>query len=86
MMLAGKVIIISGVGPGLGRTLASVAAGEGAKVVMGARNGAYLEEVAAGICASGGEAIAVPTDVTSADQCRASRMPLKRRLEGSMVW
>lgn len=82
MMLAGKVIIISGVGPGLGRALASVAAGEGAKVVMGARNGVYLEEVAAGIRASGGDAIAVPTDVTRADQCRALADAAERAFGG----
>ena len=49
MLLNGKVIVISGVGPGLGQTLAKLAAAEGAKVVLGARNQAFLDEVAESI-------------------------------------
>src|SRR5262249_25356800 len=71
MLLEGKVVVISGVGPGMGQSLARIAAAEGAKVGLGARNGAFLEEVAANIRAKGGDAVAVSTDVTSADQCRA---------------
>jgi len=71
MLLEGKVVIVSGVGPGMGQALARIAAAEGAKVGLGARNKAFLDEVAADIRAKGGEAVAVATDVTSADQCRA---------------
>ena len=71
MLLEGKVIVISGVGPGMGRTLARIAAAEGAKVGLGARNKAFVEEVAAEIKAKGGQAVALSTDVTQADQCRA---------------
>ena len=71
MLLEGKVIVISGVGPGMGRTLAKIAAAEGAKVGLGARNKAFVEEVAAEIKAKGGHAVALSTDVTQADQCRA---------------
>lgn len=71
MLLRDKVIIISGVGPGMGQSLAKLAAREGAKVGIGARNKAFLDEVAAEIRGNGGEAVAVATDVTSADQCRA---------------
>lgn len=45
MLLKDKVIVISGVGPGMGQALAKLAAQEGAKVVMGARNIDYLEQV-----------------------------------------
>ena len=71
MLLNGKVIVISGVGPGLGQTLAKLAAAEGAKVVLGARNQAFLDEVAESIQSAGGEAVALSTDVTSTEQCRA---------------
>lgn len=71
MLLKDKVIVISGVGPGMGQSLAKIAAAEGARVGLGARNKAFLDQVVADIKAKGGEAIALPTDVTSADQCRA---------------
>ncbi|TZG29245.1 SDR family oxidoreductase [Sphingomonas montanisoli] len=71
MLLKDKVVVISGVGPGMGQSLARIAAAEGAKVGLGARNKAFIEGVADEIRAAGGEAVAVPTDVTSADQCRA---------------
>ncbi len=71
MLLKDKVIIISGVGPGMGQSLAKIAAAEGAKVGLGARNKAFLDEVVAEIEAKGGQAIALATDVTNGDQCRA---------------
>ncbi|MBS0315244.1 MAG: SDR family oxidoreductase [Proteobacteria bacterium] len=71
MLLKDKVVIISGVGPGMGQSLARIAAREGAKVAIGARNQAYLDEVAAGIRSEGGEVVARSTDVTDASQCEA---------------
>lgn len=71
MLLKNKVIIVSGVGPGMGQALGRIAAAEGARVVLGARNAGYLEEIAADIRAQGGEAIALSTDVTDAAQCKA---------------
>jgi NAD(P)-dependent dehydrogenase (short-subunit alcohol dehydrogenase family) len=71
MLLADKVVVISGVGPGLGRTLALEAAAEGAKLVLGARNETFLASVVAEIEAVGGAAVARGTDVTLKDQCQA---------------
>ena len=71
MFLADKVIVIGGVGPGLGRTLALEAAGAGAKVVLGARNQEFLASVVADVEAAGGAAVARGTDVTSKEQCQA---------------
>src|SRR5258706_1320814 len=71
MLLQGKVVIVSGVGPGMGKSLARIAAAEGARVALGARNKAYIEAVAADIRSAGGEAVAVPTDVRDAGQCEA---------------
>ena len=70
-LLAGKVIVISGVGPGLGRTLALEAAAAGARLVLGARSEDFLDSVVADVQAQGGSAIALATDVTDTEQCRA---------------
>ncbi|WP_157216584.1 SDR family oxidoreductase [Flavisphingomonas formosensis] len=71
MLLKDKVIIITGVGPGMGQAMAKIAAAEGAKVAMGARRQAYLDQVKAEIEAAGGQAIAVATDVSDRAQCDA---------------
>jgi len=69
MILQGKTIIITGVGPGMGRKLALGCAKQGAKVGVSARSKAFIEEVAAEITEAGGEAIAVPTDVSVTADC-----------------
>ena len=71
MMLKNKVVIVSGIGPGLGGDLAKVAAREGARVAIGARNIAYLEQIAQEIREAGGEAIWVRTDITKKEDCVA---------------
>ena len=53
--LKDKVVIISGVGPGMSQSMAKLAAREGAKVGMGARNQEFLDSVAAEIKDNGGE-------------------------------
>ena len=71
MLLKDKIIIISGVGPGMGQSMAKLAAAEGAKVGLGARNQDFLNDVVEEIIVAGGEAIAMSTDVTNAEQCKA---------------
>ena len=71
MLLKDKVIIISGVGPGMGQCMAKIAAREGAKVGMGARNQEYLDLVAEEIKRDSGDVVAVSTDVTNAEECQA---------------
>ncbi len=63
-MLKDKVAIVTGASRGIGKTLALSLAGEGAKVVLSARNAEALEALAAEIIAQGREAIAVPGDVS----------------------
>lgn len=71
MLLENKVVVISGVGPGLGQTLAKMAAAEGAAVVLGARNQDFIDAVVDEIRKTGGQAVALGTDVTSTEQCNA---------------
>lgn len=68
-LLDGKVAIVSGIGPGLGRHAALRLAGEGAAVVLGARTEERLKEVAAEVESAGGRAAWSPTDITDPDQC-----------------
>ena len=71
MLLQDKVVIVSGVGPGLGQANARALAREGATVVLAARNAAYLDEIAQGIVGDGGRALAVPTNLVDAAQVDA---------------
>ena len=66
----GKTVIVTGASSGIGEALAREFAAVGANVVLGARNGARLEQIAAEICAAGGHAAVCPTDVTSEAECR----------------
>jgi NAD(P)-dependent dehydrogenase (short-subunit alcohol dehydrogenase family) len=43
MILKDKVVIISGIGPGLGQALSTLAAREGAKVAIAARTSSKLD-------------------------------------------
>ncbi|MGA0060781.1 MAG: SDR family NAD(P)-dependent oxidoreductase [Planctomycetota bacterium] len=69
--LDGRTVVITGGGHHLGRAVAETCAAQGARVVLAARDGARLEQVAAGIRAQGGLARAVPTDVTDPEQVAA---------------
>ena len=62
--LAGKVVIVTGGGHGLGKAYALALAEEGAKVVVADINGEATVRVAEEIKAKGGEALASRTDVT----------------------
>jgi NAD(P)-dependent dehydrogenase (short-subunit alcohol dehydrogenase family) len=68
MLLDGKVVIVSGVGPGLGQANARALAREGAAVVLAARNTEYLVEVQREIEAAGGRAVAIPTNLVDGAQ------------------
>jgi NAD(P)-dependent dehydrogenase (short-subunit alcohol dehydrogenase family) len=70
MLLAERVGIVSGVGPGVGREVALAFAREGADVVLAARTPAALETVAAEVRALGRRAVCVPTDIATPEDCR----------------
>ena len=67
MLLPEKVIVVAGVGPGLGRSIALACAREGADVVLAARTAARLDDVAKEVTALGRRGLAVPTDLADAE-------------------
>ena len=72
MLLAEKVVLISGVGPGLGIHLARHAIREGASIVLAARSQSRLDEYASGLVSEGYEAhhiLPVAADICRSDDC-----------------
>ncbi|NUS42723.1 MAG: SDR family oxidoreductase [Mycobacteriaceae bacterium] len=67
-MLQGKVVVISGVGPGLGRSLVAEAAMMGADLVLASRTERRLEEMAELVESHGRKALIVRTDITDEQQ------------------
>lgn len=64
MKLEGRVCVVTGASTGIGLAVALRLAREKARVAICARGKAALEEAAARVRAAGGEALAVPADVT----------------------
>jgi NAD(P)-dependent dehydrogenase (short-subunit alcohol dehydrogenase family) len=74
MLLKGKVVIVSGIGPGLGQELSTLAAAEGASaVVLAARTEAKLDVAEQEIqdLGLGTAVLKVPTDISDEGQCKA---------------
>ena len=69
--LDGKVAVITGAGRGIGAACAMAYAEAGASVVIGARTREQIDGVAAQIRATGGKALAIPTDVMREEQLEA---------------
>jgi NAD(P)-dependent dehydrogenase (short-subunit alcohol dehydrogenase family) len=72
MLLRDKVVVVSGVGPGLGRGIALQCARAGADVVLASRTESRLEEVAKEITDLGRRAVVVPTDIN--DEAAAAHL------------
>ena len=71
MLLEDRVVVVSGIGPGMGRDIALACAHQGADVVLAARSADRLDAVAEEVRALGRRALPVPTDVTDEGQVEA---------------
>ena len=63
-MLEKQTIVVTGASQGIGQGIARTFARHGARVALVARSADRLDQLAAEITAQGGEALALPTDVT----------------------
>ncbi len=66
--LSGLRILITGASSGIGSCLAEEAANAGLRVALTARSADRLQELAQTLTSRGADAIAVPADITSADE------------------
>ncbi|MFC5135247.1 MULTISPECIES: SDR family NAD(P)-dependent oxidoreductase [Haloferacaceae] len=64
-----RTVVVAGVGPGLGASIARRFAAEGCRVALFARSAGYIEELAADL-PEPGEGLAVPVDLTDVDAIR----------------
>lgn len=83
MLLDQKIIVISGVGPGLGLQLAREAANQGAKLVLASRSQDNLENAKAAVLAlqPTAQILLSTTDITQEDQCEVLVKQTVQRFE-----
>jgi NAD(P)-dependent dehydrogenase (short-subunit alcohol dehydrogenase family) len=72
VLLEGKVALVSGVGPGMGRDIALLFAEHGAAVALGARTDAKVDAVAEEVEGAGGKALRLKLDITDPASCQAA--------------
>ena len=85
-LLEDKVVVVCGVGPGLGRSIALASARAGADVVLAARTASRLDEVAKEVTALGHRAVAVPADVTDGEAAAQLAEAALASSAGSTRW
>jgi NAD(P)-dependent dehydrogenase (short-subunit alcohol dehydrogenase family) len=70
-LLAGKTVVVSGVGAGLGHRVAAAVVRDGGNAVLGARTEANLAKSAADIDPDGAHTAYLATDITDEARCEA---------------
>lgn len=78
--LAGKVVLVTGAGSGIGKAAAMQFAREGAAVALAGRREKPLADVANAIEQAGGVALAVPTDIADEGAVQALAAQVEERL------
>lgn len=84
--LEGTVVVITGASSGIGRATACHCAERGARVVLGARRGDAVAELAQRLVETGGKAIGVGADVTDPSALRALAEAAVSEFGGIDVW
>lgn len=84
--LGEQTIVIMGASSGIGRATAITAAKRGARVVVSARNAEALAELEEEIRRTGGQALAVPADVTDEEQVRTVAARAAATFKGIDTW
>jgi len=84
--LNGKVIVITGASSGFGKGAALAFAEAGAAVILAARRGEMLDELANECVAKGGQALAVPTDVSEKEDVQQLAHAAVAAFERIDVW
>ena len=72
MILEGKTVVVTGVGPGLGGEVAKLVLRDGGNVVLAARTADKLAAIAEELDPSGERVAQLPTDIGDVEQCRGA--------------
>jgi NAD(P)-dependent dehydrogenase (short-subunit alcohol dehydrogenase family) len=81
-LLAGKTVVVSGVGAGLGRQVAAAVVRDGGRAVLGARTEASLAKTAAEVDPGGARTAYRATDISDEGQCEALARLARERFGG----
>ncbi len=83
--LKGKIAVVTGASRGIGESIANSLADAGATVVLAARDANRLETVRESIKTRGGQAVAILTDVRSADSVAELAVQVEQQFGGADI-
>lgn len=81
-----QVVVITGASAGVGRASALAFARRGARIALLARGEDGLRAAGEEVCAAGGEALVIPTDVADPDQVEAAAVSAEARFGPIDIW